>query len=295
MALSVLDTPEQAAQWLRGSVSAQLHTDSRKVRAGDGLIAWPGAAHDARQFVPAALQAGATACLVEHEGAQAFGFDDARIRGYRGLKAATGPIAARYFNEPSHQLELIAITGTNGKTSTAWWLAQALSGLRSDPPAPCGVIGTLGTGQPPALEFNGLTTPDPVLLQQCLRSFVEAGFSACAIEASSIGIAERRLDGSQIAVAVFTNFTQDHLDYHGSMQAYWEAKAELFRWPGLKAAVINIDDPQGATLVAALQGTAVDVWTVSCRQAARLQASAVAYDGAGLGFETAATTTCRPR
>lgn len=285
MSLTAVDSPEQAASWLRASVTAQLHTDSRKVRAGDGLIAWPGAATDARQFVPAALLAGATACLVEHDGAQAFAFDDARIRGYRGLKAATGPIAARYFDEPSRQLDLIAITGTNGKTSTAWWLAQALSSLRTNPPAPCAVIGTLGTGQPPALEYNGLTTPDPVLLQQCLRSFVDAGFSACAIEASSIGIAERRLDGSQIAVAVFTNFTQDHLDYHGSMQAYWQAKAELFRWPGLKAAVVNIDDAKGAELVAALQGTAVDVWTVSCTQPARLSASALAYDGAGLGFD----------
>ncbi|MES2423577.1 MAG: UDP-N-acetylmuramoyl-L-alanyl-D-glutamate--2,6-diaminopimelate ligase [Pseudomonadota bacterium] len=290
MSLALLDSPDQAAQWLRSSVTAQLHTDSRKVRAGDGLIAWPGAAHDARQFVPAALQAGATACLVEHDGAQAFAFDDARIRGYHGLKAATGPIAARYFNEPSRQLELIAITGTNGKTSTAWWLAQALSSLRTDPPAPCGVIGTLGAGQPPALEYNGLTTPDPVLLQQCLRGFVDAGFSACAIEASSIGIAERRLDGSQIAVAVFTNFTQDHLDYHGSMQAYWQAKAELFRWPGLRAAVVNIDDAKGAELVAALQGTGVDVWTVSCTQPARLQASAIGYDGAGLGFAVAEGT-----
>ena len=287
MALALLDTPEQAARWLRGSVTAQLQTDSRKVRAGDGLIAWPGAANDARQHVQSALAAGATACLVEHDGVQAFAFDDARICAYAGLKAASGPIAARYFDAPSQQLELIAITGTNGKTSTAWWLAQALSSLRTDPPAPCGVIGTLGTGQPQALAFNGLTTPDPVLLQQCLRDFVDAGFSACAIEASSIGIAERRLDGSQIAVAVFTNFTQDHLDYHGSMQAYWEAKAALFGWPGLKAAVINIDDPKGVELVAALQGTAVDVWTVSCTQPARLQASAVGYTATGLGFAVA--------
>ena len=85
------------------------------------------------------------------------------------------------------------------------------------------------------------------MLQRELRDFADRGFGACAIEASSIGIAERRLDGTRIAVAVFTNFTQDHLDYHGSMDAYWQAKAELFRWPGLRAAVVNIDDVHGAS------------------------------------------------
>lgn len=282
MAPATFDTPADAARWLRGSVTAQLQTDSRAVRRGDGLVVWPGAAHDGRRFVPGALAAGAAACLVEADGSDAFGFNDARVRAYRGLKAATGPIAALYCNEPSRALDLIAITGTNGKTSTAWWLAQALSALRQDPPAPCAVVGTLGVGQPPAVESTGLTTPDPVLLQQALRRFVDSGFSACAIEASSIGLAERRLDGSHIRVAVFTNFTQDHLDYHGSMAAYWEAKAALFRWPGLHAAVVNADDPKGAELVALLAGSAVDVWTVSQQQPARIVARDVTYASAGL-------------
>jgi UDP-N-acetylmuramoyl-L-alanyl-D-glutamate--2,6-diaminopimelate ligase len=126
------------------------------------------------------------------------------------------------------------------------------------------------------------------MLQRELRGFVERGFGACAIEASSIGIAERRLDGSRIAVAVFTNFTQDHLDYHGSMEAYWQAKAELFRWPGLRAAVVNIDDLHGASLVASLieQGVgALDVWSVSAAGApARLMAQDIGYDAQGLTF-----------
>jgi murE/murF fusion protein len=141
---------------------------------------------------------------------------------------------------------VLAVTGTNGKTSTAWWLAQGLSNVN----VPCGVIGTLGVGQPPNVEHTGLTTPDPVLLQRQFRRFLDQGLKACAIEASSIGIVERRMDGMAVRVAGFTNFTQDHLDYHGSMEAYWEAKAELFRWPGLQSAVINIDDAKGEQLAA---------------------------------------------
>jgi UDP-N-acetylmuramoyl-L-alanyl-D-glutamate--2,6-diaminopimelate ligase len=147
------------------------------------------------------------------------------------------------------------------------------------------VIGTLGTGEPPHLRFNGLTTPDPVLLQQTFREFADEGLVACAIEASSIGLAERRLDGTPIRVAVFTNFTQDHLDYHASMQAYWAAKRELFAWPGLQAAVVNIDDARGSELAAALHDSALDVWTVSATQPARLRARNIRYGNDGLAFE----------
>ena len=93
-----------------------------------------------------------------------------------------------------------------------------------------------------------MTTPDPVLLQARLRDMVNHGVTACAIEASSIGIAEHRLDGTHIKVAVFTHFTQDHLDYHGSMPAYWQAKAALFDWPELSVAVIQVDDAKGRLL-----------------------------------------------
>jgi UDP-N-acetylmuramoyl-L-alanyl-D-glutamate--2,6-diaminopimelate ligase len=209
-----LRTPEDAARWLKGRVRGGLHGDSRRVRAGDGFIAWPGAATDGRKHVPSALANGATACLVEDEGVDAFGFDGEAIASYPQLKAATGPVAAAYYEHPTRSLEVLAVTGTNGKTSTAWWLAQALSNLPQGR-WPCAVIGTLGTGRPPQVDFNGLTTPDPVLLQATFRRFADEGLKACAIEASSIGLAERRLDGTRIGVAVFTNFTQDHLDYHG--------------------------------------------------------------------------------
>ena len=276
-----LHTPAQAAHWLRQRVTGSLWTDSRKVAGGDGFIAWPGAATDARRYVSQVLAAGAQACLVEHEGAEAYGFSGSRVAGYRGLKTATAPIAAEFFDHPSGKLDMLAVTGTNGKTSTAWWLAQALDQLSR----PCGVVGTLGMGQPGAMVFNGLTTPDPVLLQQQLQRWVAEGFTACAIEASSIGIAEHRLDATAIDVAIFTNFTQDHLDYHQSMASYWEAKASLFRWPGLKAAVLNIDDAKGAELALALRDSALDVWTVSCEAPARLQAQAIHHGLDALAFD----------
>ena len=281
-----LPNPLEAAQWLRRRVTGTLHSDSRKIGAGDGFIAWPGAATDGRAHVPSALSRGATACLVEREGVEAFGFDGEAIAAYAHLKSATGPIAAAYFGQPTHQLQVLAVTGTNGKTSTAWWLAQALSNLRGPHAMPCGVIGTLGTGRPPDVEFVGLTTPDPVLLQRQFRRFADDGLKACAIEASSVGIVERRLDGTRIRLAVFTNFTQDHLDYHGSMAAYWEAKAELFRWPGLQSAVVNIDDEKGASLAQLLQGGGLDLWTVSCLRPARLVAQEIDH-GESLRFVVA--------
>jgi UDP-N-acetylmuramyl-tripeptide synthetase len=282
--LRELHTPDEAAQWLRERVRGTLQADSRQVRAGDGFVAWPGAAADGRRFVPAALGQGAAACIVEAEGVGAFGFDGDAIACYRGLKRATGPIAAQYFGEPSRSLAVLAVTGTNGKTSTAWWLAQALSRVAA-PALPCGVVGTLGIGRPPQVEFTGLTTPDPVLLQRHFRRFVDEGLKACAIEASSVGIVERRLDGTHVQVAIFSNFTQDHLDYHGSMEAYWEAKAELFGWPGLQAAVINLDDDKGSELGQQLRRSAIDLWTFSCLREARLVARGIGYGDGGLRFD----------
>ena len=276
-------TPEQAVQWLRERVRGRLLTDSRKVTAGDGFIAWPGAATDGRNFVAGALAAGASACLVEHEGSARFGFEDERIAACAGLKSATGPIAAAYFDSPSERLDIVAVTGTNGKTSTTWFLAQALQKLGRR----CGVVGTLGIGEPGAMVSNGLTTPDPVLLQEQLRRFVDEGFAACALEASSIGIVERRLEALSIHTAIFTNFTQDHLDFHGSMQVYWDAKKSLFSWDGLKAAVINMDDPKGVELQTSLATTDIDVWTFSCeasQTAARLSARDLTYVDGTLHF-----------
>ena len=290
MAVTALKSPDAAARWLRSWVTGTLVTDSRKVKPGDAFIAWPGQSTDGRRFVKAALDAGATTCIVEREGLDDFGFDDARIASLPGLKAAAGPVADAFFDQPSATLDMVAVTGTNGKSSSAWWMAQALTALGRR----AGVIGTLGIGEPPCagpagaparIEYTGLTTPDPVMLHAALRRFASQGFAACAIEASSIGIEERRLDGLRVAVAVFTNFTQDHLDYHGTMAAYWAAKRKLFAWPGLRAAVVNIDDAQGEALARELVAdAAVAVWTVSARRTASLMARDIGYRDGGLAF-----------
>lgn len=282
----VLQTPQAVADWLRGRVTGQLQCDSRHVRPGDAFVAWPGAATDGRRFVAQALQAGAVAALVEQDGVEAFGFADARVAVVPGLKALAGPIASAWHRDPSAGLDMVAITGTNGKTSCAWWTAQLLSALQR----PCAVVGTLGIGLPPAGErpstivSTGLTTPDPVLLQAKLRGLADAGVQACAIEASSIGIVEGRLNATRLRVAVFTNFTQDHLDFHGSMDAYWAAKAALFDWPGLKAVVVNTDDTRGVTLVDNLAGRGLDLWTVGIDTGAtaRLFARDIGFTHKGL-------------
>ena len=297
LSLPILTTAADAAAWLRQH-TAILCTDSRKVQAGNGFVAWPGAAHDARAHVLGALQQGAAACLVEAEGIEAFDFMQSqhqalvqdRVACVPGLRRLTGQIADLFYGEPSSQLQIVAATGTNGKTSTSWWLAQALARV-PEATAGCALVGTLGVGRfvqnRAELHYTGMTTPDPVLLQGLLHDSVEQGVRYCAMEASSIGVAEHRLDGVRIAVALFTNFTQDHLDYHGTMEAYWQAKRALFDWPGLRAAVINLDDAFGTTLAQELADSGLDLWTVSCEdgRTARLRASDIRYADDGLVFQ----------
>ena len=284
-----MHTAQDAAQWLRAHVKGALRTDSRAVKPGDAFIAWPGAATDGRQYVAQAWAQGASACLVEEEGLSAWqsvlesaATPKGQLAVMPHLKAQTGCVAAAYYENPSQAMNVLAVTGTNGKTSIAWWLAQALSSPALQ--RACGLMGTLGVGRVPQLLATGMTTPDPVLMQRQYRQFVDDGVLHCAIEASSIGLAEHRLDGTQIRVAVFSNFTQDHLDYHGDMERYWAAKEALFAWPGLQAAVINIDDAQGALLAKRLCKSGMDVWTCSRENVARLQASEI-DNPHGIAFE----------
>jgi len=286
-----LHSPQEAAQWLRERAVSALRTDHRKVQAGEGYLAYAGHTVDARRFVDQALLAGAHACLIEAQDSDHITEDAHRVASYENLKAHSGKIAAAFYDNPARQLQVLAITGTNGKTSTAWWLAQALNSQgKTDQ---CALIGTLGIGIPErgssnldGLSGSGLTTPDGVLLQHSLRVFVDQGLQFCALEASSIGIEEGRLDGTGVRLAIFTNFTQDHLDYHGTMQAYWAAKRRLFDWPGLRAAVVNIDDDHGALLAQDLgeQSPQIDLWTVSMHRSARLQACDITSTAHGLHF-----------
>lgn len=278
----------EALAFLRAHASGRLQADSRQVAPGDAFLAWPGRASDGRAYVADALRRGAAACVVESEGVQAFALQGEAVATLPGLKAAAGSIASAWYGEPSARLKVLAVTGTNGKTSTAWWLAHALGKLSKKElfaHAGCGLIGTLGIGIVPHLEASGLTTPDAPHLQRTLADFVAAGVGACAIEASSIGLAEQRLAGTHIDTAVFTNLTQDHLDYHGSMQAYWQAKRALFDWPGLRAAVINVDDAHGARLHAELSGRVLDLWSVAIDAPARLRAAELRNEATGLSFD----------
>jgi UDP-N-acetylmuramoyl-L-alanyl-D-glutamate--2,6-diaminopimelate ligase len=286
----VLKQMDDIARWLRQRVTGRLLCDSRLLGEGDGFVAWPGAATDGRRFVRDALGAGARAAVVERLGVEAFDLNDERVLPVQDLKAQAGAIASAFHGDPSASMAVVAITGTNGKTSTAWWTAQLLSAAQK----PCALVGTLGIGRPPvsgqdqaALVPTGLTTPDPVLLQERLRGMVDAGTVACAIEASSIGLLEGRLNATHIRVAVFTNFTQDHLDFHGSMEAYWRAKRALFDWPGLAAAVVNLDDPRGVELASDLASSPLDLWTVAVSDHAtsRLFARSLRHTREGMRFD----------
>jgi UDP-N-acetylmuramoyl-L-alanyl-D-glutamate--2,6-diaminopimelate ligase len=285
--ITTLDQVPAVVAWLRAQGALALQCDSRLVRPGDAFVAWPGAAQDGRRYVASALAAGAVACLVEREGCESWGFDDPRIAALQGLKAATGSIASQFHSEPSHELSVVALTGTNGKTSTGWWVAQWLAAL-GDPAA---LAGTLGMGVPGRdFEPTGLTTPDPVSWQAGLRRWADSGIQAAVVEASSIGLQEGRLNATRIRTALFSNLTQDHLDYHGSMEDYWRAKRALFDWPGLQAAVVNVDDAHGAQLAAELLPRAdageLDLWTIAVRAPqARLRVTGWSLTDTGLRFD----------
>jgi UDP-N-acetylmuramoyl-L-alanyl-D-glutamate--2,6-diaminopimelate ligase len=216
--------------------------DSRQVRPGDIFLAYPGDLADGRRYIPDAIARGAVAVLWQAGGDFAWNpaLTAANLQ-IDGLRALAGPLAHLVCGEPSASLSLIAVTGTNGKTTVSQFIAHADE--RS-----CAVIGTLGAGFPGALVETGFTTPEATTLMRLLADFRSAGAAACVLEASSIGIEEGRMNGVRVDVAVFTNFTRDHLDYHGSMEAYAAAKQKLFAWPGLRTAIINLDDAFGRRL-----------------------------------------------
>jgi UDP-N-acetylmuramoyl-L-alanyl-D-glutamate--2,6-diaminopimelate ligase len=233
----------------------RLETDSRRVRPGDVFVACPGERHDARAFIQQAIEAGAGAVLWEAGG---FAWN-AQWRvpnlGIAGLRGQLGHLAAHVYGQPSSRMWVAGVTGTNGKTSCSQWIAHALNRAGR----PTAVIGTLGNGFPNVLMPATHTTPDAVRLHEEMAALLSRGAQSLAMEVSSHGLDQDRVQGVLFAVALFTNLSRDHLDYHGTMERYGAAKARLFHWPGLRHAVLNLDDPFGAQIAASLDRTRVEV------------------------------------
>ncbi len=245
-------TVQQIISWLEQHVlpGAHLCLDSRQVTRGDVFFACPGRSTDGRRYIEQAVAQGAAA-IVMQPGSEPFALPAPSIPLIKveGLSALLGAIAHHWYGEPSQAMSVMAVTGTNGKTTTVQWLAAALNAEGVS----CGTIGTLGVTLPDGSNLGGmLTTPDVLAMHRSLAAIRDAGASVAAIEASSIGIEQGRLDHVCIKVAGFTNLTHDHLDYHGTIQNYKAAKFALFNWPGLHRAIINTDDPAGLELAESL-------------------------------------------
>ncbi len=222
----------------------RMTVDSRAVRAGDTFVAYPGESRDGRDYIAQAIANGAASVLWD-AGGYAW---NPRWRvpnlGVPQLRRQAGVIASEVYGKPSAKLWAVGVTGTNGKTSCSQWIAQSLSHAKRK----CAVIGTLGSGFPGRLDHAINTTPDAVTLHARMRTLVRAGARAVCMEVSSHGLEQDRLSGVEFDVALLTNLTRDHLDYHGTMRRYQAAKTRLFRWPTLAHAVMNLDDAFGREL-----------------------------------------------
>jgi UDP-N-acetylmuramoyl-L-alanyl-D-glutamate--2,6-diaminopimelate ligase len=242
-----------------GIEASDVTLDSRAASPGALFLACRGAAHHGLEFAPEAVRRGARSVVYEPAGAPALPplGADTFVAALPGLNAKAGTIAARFFGDPSARLTVAGITGTNGKTTCAWLLAQALARLAR----PAAYIGTLGVGIPPAVTPTRHTTGDAVTVQRQLATLAAAGAVCVSMEVSSHALAQQRVDAVRFHTAAFTNLTRDHLDYHGTMEAYGAAKARLFAWPGLAERIINVDDPFGAALAARPDGARLTVTT----------------------------------
>ena len=247
--------------------SAKVTADSRQIQSGDIFFAYPvghgTALRDGRQFIEAALENGASAVLFDPADSGAQYLDHPQCIAVENLASKVGKICAQWYGYPSHLLKMIGVTGTNGKTSITQWLSQALDQAHHR----TAVLGTLGAGFPGALVQTGYTTPDAPKLQTQLKELLDAGAKQVAMEVSSHALHQDRVSGIEFNCGVFTNLTQDHLDYHGNMANYAEAKAKLFQQPGLEHAVINFDDPFGRELAMKLLAKPeIKVWGYALSQ-----------------------------
>jgi len=245
---------------IQGGRVTGLSADSRNLASGEAFLAYRGARGDGRDFIPEALGKGAAAVFWEREGFEwnpGWRVPNVPIDDLRGL---AGHLAHEVYGRPSEKLWTIGVTGTNGKTSCSHWIAQAcqVCGART------AVVGTLGTGFPGALEAGANTTPDAVVLHRSLARLLAAGAQGVAMEVTSIGLEQGRVNGVAFGAALFTNLSRDHLDYHGDMDRYARAKQRLFETPNLAHAVLNLDDVQGVRLARMLAGGRVSRAGYSC-------------------------------
>ncbi|MDH2916113.1 MAG: UDP-N-acetylmuramoyl-L-alanyl-D-glutamate--2,6-diaminopimelate ligase [Gallionella sp.] len=234
---------------------ARLVSDSRAVQVGDTFVAYPGTQADGRRFIAQAIASGANAVIWD---AQDFKWNDewqVPNLAVHDLRHQAGVIADQVYGQPSQKLWMVGVTGTNGKTSISHWLAKSFSGVERK----CALLGTLGNGFSGALQTTVNTTPDALLVQGLLSEYEQQGAQAAVMEVSSHALTQGRVNGVHYDVALLTNLTRDHLDYHGDMQSYAAAKRRLFDWTSLKHAVLNLDDAFGAELAESLKDTSVEV------------------------------------
>ncbi|MFA5548874.1 MAG: UDP-N-acetylmuramoyl-L-alanyl-D-glutamate--2,6-diaminopimelate ligase [Porticoccaceae bacterium] len=238
----------------RDAVVTGLCLDSRRCAPGDAFVALPGGSHDGRRHIAEAVARGCGAVIAEDRDFDALVTGPVAVPLARvaNLHRELSAIAGRFHGEPAARLRISAVTGTNGKTTCSYLLGQLLALLGE----PAAIIGTLGHGRVgegrEGFEATGMTTPDALATQRILAGFVEQGVQVVAMEVSSHSLDQYRVAALPFDTAIFTNLSRDHLDYHGTLAAYGAAKARLFKWPGLRHAVINADDPFGRQLLADL-------------------------------------------
>lgn len=233
----------------------RLVTDSRAVQPGDTFVACPGENSDGRRYIAQAINNGATSVIWD---AHNFEWNDSwTIPNLKvvDLRHKAGELAAAAYSSPSEKLWMVGITGTNGKTSTCHWISRALN----DANKKCAMIGTLGNGFAENLAKTNNTTPDAICVHGLLAEYLDAGAKAVAMEVSSHALAQGRVNAVSFDVALLTNLSRDHLDYHGNMEVYAATKRRLFDWKSLKYAVINLDDAFGAELAVQLRDSKVEV------------------------------------
>lgn len=225
------------------SAATGLSSDSRVVQPGDIFVAIQGAQTDGRRHLAAAAERGAVGFLIEGNASDVSAPLTRPACFIPDLKSRLFELAAQFYHHPARRLRLHGVTGTNGKTSTTHFIAQLLN---QNAGRSCAVLGTLGVGIPPGtLDAFGLTTPDAIALQRYFSGLLAQGATDVAMEVSSHALAQQRVQGLTFESAVLTNVTQDHLDYHGTMQAYWAAKRPLLTDYQAKHLIVNVDDPYG--------------------------------------------------